>query len=1827
MEKKQRFVADQRFDLPQYESMLGYIDAEFNNYNRAFISPENRILGGWNIENNGGLQVRTTQARDSFLFNSENTGLETIVTRQTSEDPITLDLADNSVNFVELQIVTETCAPDTVAIWDTTANAGEGEEFTQTVDTAVKQGPVLVSNTISFSGDPDKLQLAMVTTSGGVITDIVDSREILFQNEADHDFGVVRTDRTIDSIKVMYDAVTTAIREFKNTLNWYDVPYSNVKLLKEYQNMYFTGGGNIKFEGTAGADTLQWDVDFGIEIAGRSDLYAISAASAVILDGQALYVDIPEGTPVGPLTPIVVNIEDVPMHPDDVGFSPGLHVMFFRRSGTVYGYMDIPELSSGETAVIGIDLPSDIRIKLGIIDEATFEAYSATALALGVILAGDSLPTAISKLAANPPTIKVDYVDIISTVLPTGTSFTPDGSAVVDGERILFTNAALNAIYEVSGVGASLVWTAIPIFGGNNNPTPGDWVSVAKGATDYFKTHWRYKDSLIKWKPMESSDLENEPSGFPLRTNNDISFDVGTRTFSITPGAGATSEIVQTTVDVANTVGQTGTYTGVGQQITPAAGQTSLTHISFSAWKDVTSAGTFKYSVFAIDGSGNPTGVSLAETAAIDPTTLPSSNSGLQEYALTSPLTVIPGVKIALVLDAANITTFMRSGTAATDLVAGGTGLLRTGASSWGNTSSDRAFKARFAAGLGEYDYVIEGQVFRKDVIESIVIPDTQGIHFVYFDGETIVTTTTFNDDIIKIYAFVAAIGWDSTNNRLLFLADERHGITLDGATHKYLHNVFGTRYVSGLSAGNFTTAGDGTADADIQASISDGLIFDEDLDVPIAHAAAPSAIFEQILDPIAEIPIYHREGASGEYRKIDATQFALHPSGSGRATLNNPAGPWTLDEATDTAHVAMWVFATNAINEPVIAIMGQREDLLLADATANNTFGALLLGNFPILEFKVLYRLIFQTDTTYTNAVKSKLVDVLDLRADLEQQGVASPSVNDHALLSGLAGLDVHPSTSISTPTFDGGLSDADINVGEALSTMDKRLGQLRLQPHPTLADRVIITGADKILNSGITIGQELRNLLLAFDGAEIELSSGSIFEDDGVTPLNGGANDYIPLVIPANEYLWMSVQIIPGTANANNTIGGGVLVIQAGGTDAVLADAPRAAFGSNVIKLGELYVQESGGSVAAVTATNITQLGIGSGSGGGGIDEASLFLEDLKAFLRNEASPEWMTPNIIPLDADTKIDASSTGTFDVANNVYDMDAGQFLLTIPSYGSRFMSEDRDSQLVYLHALWAEGEVDPGLYVAISETENNEVPSTDGTEWNGQRFSPGFGGTLDKITFKLRRSGLTGTLKVNIYNDNGGGLPDLGAGVVLFSEIPIADVPTSNGDVEFQFANTLKLEPGTDYHAIMDTTGITFGGGTLYYRLDTSNPYSGGLRLFSNSSGASFITVPTQDMTFSVSVIDSEQYQVSIDGGATFEAVVMNRIGTSIKFEGHIEVPTPTLAVIDEYDLLNADTTLAFDNAGNQGYSVLLPAIAAGSKRKSIQATIKFDKIGAPVGDVIYRIVKDNGGLPTGDIIAEKRASIASMALGVSDVIVEVPTVLIEGTYWLQVVPSTGYVYSVGVNELGIRVDTSVLTYSEGDSFVYDGATWAADTGNQATFKLEGFDFDLRAKITGSQTASLVGIGLFYGESNLKSVETEPNLERIDVDGSLDVTEITLTRFIPNPATCVVWDTNTGQGYRFPAINFDGRKIIFASGQFLSPGETIPLVIDNGNGIMDNSDANAALLAANRLGSTDPTHDRSVAGEGLLQRADNGQLIEISWHWDGVSYVPVVAEV
>lgn len=308
------------------------------------------------------------------------------------------------------------------------------------------------------------------------------------------------------------------------------------------------------------------------------------------------------------------------------------------------------------------------------------------------------------------------------------------------------------------------------------------------------------------------------------------------------------------------------------------------------------------------------------------------------------------------------------------------------------------------------FDYWTQGTKHTITTNKTLVLPNVTAKYFIYFNevGETLGYSTTFSDAILNLKVFVATVYYNATTGKGEFVVDERHGLTMDWATHFHLHNAFGTRYYGGF--GLSYTAGDGSLDAHAEIALGGGTIADEDIPTTIVDDPAPSAFFEQILSPIAQIPVVYKLG-TGEWQKDTANNWPIKDGGGNIYYNLETLGVYSLQAVTNNNYVAVWIFATPEINTPVISILGQREDGSLNDAKNNNTYDTIDWGDLPSQEYKILYRLIYEHKSTYGNSVKARIVDVLDLRGSIDGT-LASGNFNpvaDHGNLIGLAD-DDHP-------------------------------------------------------------------------------------------------------------------------------------------------------------------------------------------------------------------------------------------------------------------------------------------------------------------------------------------------------------------------------------------------------------------------------------------------------------------------------------------------------------------------------------------------------------------------------------------------------------------------------------------------------------------------------------------------------------------------------------------------------------------------------------------------------------------------------------------------
>ena len=284
------------------------------------------------------------------------------------------------------------------------------------------------------------------------------------------------------------------------------------------------------------------------------------------------------------------------------------------------------------------------------------------------------------------------------------------------------------------------------------------------------------------------------------------------------------------------------------------------------------------------------------------------------------------------------------------------------------------------SATTNEFNVWLHAKEFTRQS-ESIQIPDISGIHFFYFDypDNELKTTMIPTSDLFLNTALVALVYWRADQQRSIYFADERHGIVMDGATHQHLHLSIGAQYRSGLGLYNFQADQNGSLDSHAQFACQNGVIADEDLTINITDGSP------QELAPIANIPVFYRIGSTtSSWYKKNANGFPLimpgqvtHYQTGSRPCYNYLVGNnWQVAEVPNNQFLLIHILATNDVNHPIIAILGNTYNTKSAARDAiQSEIGS--LTNLPILEFVKLGSIIYECADSYSNSAKSRITTI----------------------------------------------------------------------------------------------------------------------------------------------------------------------------------------------------------------------------------------------------------------------------------------------------------------------------------------------------------------------------------------------------------------------------------------------------------------------------------------------------------------------------------------------------------------------------------------------------------------------------------------------------------------------------------------------------------------------------------------------------------------------------------------------------------------------------------------------------------------------------------
>jgi hypothetical protein len=277
--------------------------------------------------------------------------------------------------------------------------------------------------------------------------------------------------------------------------------------------------------------------------------------------------------------------------------------------------------------------------------------------------------------------------------------------------------------------------------------------------------------------------------------------------------------------------------------------------------------------------------------------------------------------------------------------------------------SSNREFT--IAPTTTSFSILVHGKIYVKTTAQTTTIGTSEGLHYVYFDDNgNLTSSTTFSLEVIYKYVFVATVYWDATNNIAIHIGDERHGCTMDGHTHARIHQRDGAIFISGMALDNIVI-GNGSSDTHAQFSIGSGAIRDED----ILHT-------RNSIGSTLPVPVFYRIGSN--WRRQVTPNHKVYAAPGGRLYYNElSGGNYQLTQVATEKFALYHIVATNDKDNPFFSIMGTNEYLTKPAAREGAIEEIKTLSGLPFVEFVIVASIIFQTSDSFTNSVKTAILSV----------------------------------------------------------------------------------------------------------------------------------------------------------------------------------------------------------------------------------------------------------------------------------------------------------------------------------------------------------------------------------------------------------------------------------------------------------------------------------------------------------------------------------------------------------------------------------------------------------------------------------------------------------------------------------------------------------------------------------------------------------------------------------------------------------------------------------------------------------------------------------
>ena len=223
----------------------------------------------------------------------------------------------------------------------------------------------------------------------------------------------------------------------------------------------------------------------------------------------------------------------------------------------------------------------------------------------------------------------------------------------------------------------------------------------------------------------------------------------------------------------------------------------------------------------------------------------------------------------------------------------------------WERAATPRTLVIYPAAGQSTFINWQSGIKYTYTTLQSASF--TAGVtntHYFFFDQGVLSAYASITGEYIQKLPFIAEVYCDESANKVIILGEERHGITMDGATHLYLHGTTGTRYRSGLGISGIS------AGATTYTSTVTGVIYDEDIAITLGNQSTNSMLYL----------------SGNQWKILDAdNKYAYKPGASAQYNHKISAGNYELADIPADNYAVMYFIATNCRIHQMMKVMGQK--------------------------------------------------------------------------------------------------------------------------------------------------------------------------------------------------------------------------------------------------------------------------------------------------------------------------------------------------------------------------------------------------------------------------------------------------------------------------------------------------------------------------------------------------------------------------------------------------------------------------------------------------------------------------------------------------------------------------------------------------------------------------------------------------------------------------------------------------------------------------------------------------------------------------------------